>query len=91
MVNMDEETKKKFKELEDRLAKLETRRIIKSDFLPGSVTNRAMGEANDYVKILTSSPTGATFNENTRAYFNSTDSKWYVFNGTAWVKTSALS
>jgi hypothetical protein len=87
----NEEYKKKIKELEDRLDKLETRRILQQDFLPGCVHNRAMGEANSYVKILTSSPDGATFNENTTAYFNKTDSKWYVFNGTAWVKTSALS
>jgi hypothetical protein len=88
---MDNETQKKLKELEERIAKLETRRLLKSDFLPGVVTNRAMGEANDYVKILTASPKGAKFNENTRAYFNSADSKWYVYNGTAWVKTAALS
>ena len=86
-----EELNKKIKELEDRISQLETRRLLKSDFLPQVVTNRAMGEANSYVKILTSSPTGAKFNENTMAYFNSTDSKWYCFNGTAWVKTSALS
>jgi hypothetical protein len=86
-----EELNKKIKELEDRLAKVETRRLLKSDFLPQVVTNRAMGEANSYVKILASSPTGAKFNENTMAYFNSVDSKWYCFNGTAWVKTSALS
>ncbi|MBZ5529718.1 MAG: hypothetical protein LAN71_17715 [Acidobacteriia bacterium] len=79
------------KKLQDRLDKLEGRRLLKSDFLPQVVTNRAMGEANSYVKILASSPTGAKFNENTMAYFNSTDSKWYVYNGTTWVKTSALS
>lgn len=77
--------KEQIKKLENRLEQVENRRLVKSDFLPGVVTNRAMGEANDYVKILASSPTGATFNENTRAYFNSTDSKWYVYNGTAWV------
>jgi len=86
-----EELNKKLKELEDRISQLETRRILQQDILPGAVKNRAMGEANSYVKILTSSPTGAKFNENTMAYFNSADSKWYVYNGTAWVKTSALS
>lgn len=81
----------KLKELENRIDKLEGRRLLKSDFLPGCVTNRALGEANSYVKMLETSPAGASFNENTMAYFNSTDSKWYVWNGSAWVKTAALS
>ena len=81
----------KIKDLEDRIRTLEGKRLLQADFLPGCVKNRAMGEANSYIKILASSPTGAKFNENTTAYFNSADSKWYVYNGTAWVKTSALS
>lgn len=85
---MDEQ---RLKKIEDRIQQLENRRILQQDIMPGAVKNRAMGDANSYIKILTSSPDGATFNENTTAYFNSTDSKWYCFNGSVWVKTAALS
>jgi hypothetical protein len=57
-----DDLQKKLKELEERIAKLETRRLLQQDFLPSCVKNRAMGEANSYIYNINSSnlPTSGT-------------------------------
>jgi hypothetical protein len=49
---MDEETKKKLKELEDRLDKLETKRIFQQDLMPQVVKFRNL----DWVEINLQGP-----------------------------------
>ena len=49
---MDEETKKKLKDLEDRVKQLETRRLHQSDFLPQIIKFRHL----DWVEISSQGP-----------------------------------
>jgi len=44
LANMDEETKNKIKQLEDRIAKLETRRILQMDIMPQVVKSRHLDQ-----------------------------------------------
>ena len=83
-------TEKKLRELEERVVKLESRRILQQDIMPTVIKNRHMGEANSYFfsGVASKRPTGATFGNNTTYYFATDTNVLSVWNGTAWKSTT---
>ena len=82
----NEELIKKIKDLEERLSKVETRRLIQSDFLPGCVKNRAMGEADSYFfsGLAVDRPTGIKFGNNVTYYYCIDTNVLSIYDGTTW-------
>lgn len=81
-----EQLELKIKELEGRIAKLETRRIIQQDILPGVIKTRHMGEANRYIiaGLAVNLPTGVDYGESTLMFYATDTDVLYIWDGTAW-------
>lgn len=76
----------RLKKLEQRVEKLEQKRISQLDILPGQIKNAAMGEANSYVAagVAADLPVGTQVTSSTIFYFALDTNTLYAWNGTAY-------
>jgi hypothetical protein len=78
-----DDTQKKLKELEDRISKLEGRRIIQADILPDVVKMRHIGEGVRYIRggVTAGKPTsGEEPMQGNAVYFDETTNTLYIWN-----------
>ena len=81
----------KLKELEERIAKLETKRVLQQDILPDVVKMRHIGEGVRFIRggITADKPTaGEEPMQGNAVYFDTDTDKLYVWNGSSWVSTT---
>ena len=83
----------KLKELEERIAKLETKRVLQQDILPDVVKMRHIGEGVRFIRggITADKPTaGEEPMQGNAVFYDETAEKLYIWNRTsgAWVSVS---
>lgn len=88
---MDEITAKRLDELQKQVDYLLQKRITQVDVVPGSIKQRAMGEANLWVNagLAADLPSeGLPTAEGTSIYFETDTGVLNIWNGTAWLSTT---
>jgi hypothetical protein len=86
-----DDIKQIIEEINQKIDFLMQKRLIQADFTPGSVKQRAMGEANLFINSGLSAARPTTppkTSSGTFCYFETDTNKLYIWNGTAYKSTT---
>ena len=75
---------KQIDDIKRQLEKVDNDRVYQHDIVPGAVKMRHMGEANKFVRAGTATnkpTTGETGTDSLAMYYDTTNNKLWVFNG----------
>jgi len=88
-----EELNIKIRELSRRIESLEGRRLFQQDYINDSIKSRHIGEGVRFVRsgLEAKLPTAEEPMQGQPVYWATDSKKLYIYTGSAWVKTAALS